>query len=92
MQPTMTTDDDGTKRWMVNELYHRTDGPACEHADGTKEWAINDQLHRDDGPAVEWADGGKEWFLNGERLSFDEWLDQVHMTDEEKIMYKLEYG
>jgi hypothetical protein len=59
----------------------------------TLERAINDQLHREDGPAVIWQDGSKEWFLHNERLSFDEWLKRTPgLTDEGKVMMKLEHG
>ena len=51
------------------------------------------KLHRADGPAVEWADGTKEFWILDKRLTLDEWLDQhLDMTDEEKVMYKLQYG
>jgi len=29
-------DSDGTKKWYINDLLHREDGPAIERADGTK--------------------------------------------------------
>jgi hypothetical protein len=55
--------------------------------------AINDQLHREDGPAVIWQDGSKEWWLHDNRLSFDEWLEETTgLTDEGKLMFKLEHG
>jgi hypothetical protein len=91
MQPEITISF-GNKYWTLNGKIHRTDGPAIEYADGSKEWWIDDQIHRTDGPAIEFG-GGICWYLNGEELTFDDWLDQhPDMTDEEKIMYKLEYG
>ena len=30
--------NDGTRRWMLNRVLHRVDGPAVEYADGRKEW------------------------------------------------------
>jgi hypothetical protein len=62
---------------------------------GDKFWKLNARLHREDGPAIEWATGedDKEWYLFGIPYLFEEWLDQhPHMTDEQKVMYKLEYG
>ena len=64
-------DDDGDKRWFLNNELHREDGPAVECADGTKMWFLNGQLHRVDGSAVEYADGSKEWWLN----------NKLHRTD-----------
>lgn len=50
-------------------------------------------LHRTDGPAIEFQNGYQEWWLNGSWLSFEHWLDKnPEMTDEEKVMYKLQYG
>jgi len=54
----------GTRRWCVNGMYHREDGPAVEWSDGDKEWWIRNKLHRVGGPAIEMADGQKEWWLN----------------------------
>jgi hypothetical protein len=33
------------------------------------------------------------WYLHGKHYKFDEWLDQTTgLTDEQKVMYKLEHG
>jgi hypothetical protein len=60
---------------------------------GTTSWFANNMLHRTDGPAIEFQNGYQEWWLNGSWLSFEHWLDKnPEMTDEEKVMYKLQYG
>jgi hypothetical protein len=60
---------------------------------GTKIWRRLGIMHRTDGPAIEWDDGRKSWYLYGKSLSLDGWLDQnPDMTDEGKVMCKLEYG
>jgi hypothetical protein len=94
MQPTMTVDSAGDKIWRLPcGRFHREDGPAVEYDDGTKFWYLNDKLHRTDGPAIEYADGASEWWLYGERLSFDSWIEiTIGITDEEKVMLKLQYG
>jgi hypothetical protein len=93
MQPEMSIDSAGNKKWMLRRKYHREDGPAVILANGSKQWMINNKTHRTDGPAIEWADGNKMWFIHGTPLSLDEWLDQNQtLTDEEKIMMKLQYG
>jgi len=38
----MEIDEYGNKRWYLNGLLHREDGPAVEYADGNKEWWLND--------------------------------------------------
>jgi hypothetical protein len=91
--PIMTTDSTGNKFWTMNRGYHRTDGPAAEWADGDKYWWLNDRIHRVDGPAIESANGNKEWWLHGNHYTFDEWLDQnCALTEEDKVMLKLQYG
>ena len=77
---------DGSKEWYINGTRHREDGPALERADGLKEWYINGERHHEDGPAVEHADGKKIWYINGKHYSFEDWLDQLQISDEEKVM------
>jgi hypothetical protein len=84
---------DGSKNWCQHNKLHRTDGPAIENADGTKAWLLDDDYHRTDGPAIEYTSGSMSWYLRGNSLSFDEWLDRNQtLTDEEKVMFKLQYG
>jgi hypothetical protein len=86
-------DREGTKRWHdSNGQFHRVDGPAVEYVDGHKVWYQHGKRHRDDGPAMEWVSGAKSWYLNDIYLSFDEWLPKVKMSDEDKVMMKLQYG
>ena len=60
--------DCGNKYWILNDLYHRDNGPAIEYSDGSKSWYKNGLYHRVGGPAVEWADGSIEYWYNGEIL------------------------
>ena len=62
-------DADGVKRWYLNDMLHRTDGPAIEDANGSKWWYLNGKCHRTDGPSVEWPSGNKFWFINGIQYS-----------------------
>ena len=57
-------DKRGTKRYYVNNVLHREDGPAIEKSNGTKFWYKNGKLHREDGPAIESAYGHQCWYLN----------------------------
>ena len=93
VQPEMSIDEDGDTVWRLNGNLHREDGPAIEWANGDKAWCVNNNLHRTAGPAVEYADGHATWHLEGIRLSFEEWLAKTTgVTDEEKVMFKLQYG
>ena len=66
----------GYKRWYLNGLLHRENGPAIEYANGGKWWYLNGKYHRVDGPAVEFANGNKWWFLDGIRYSeSDYWTE-----------------
>jgi len=69
-------DDAGSILWFKDDLLHREDGPAVEHADGDKEWFFHGKRHREDGPAFEY--GEKKLFANGlaygrGRVIMDEW-------------------
>ena len=57
--------NDKIKTYILNERYHREDGPAVEYPNGTNIWYLNGQLHRKDGPAVEMASKTKKWYFNG---------------------------
>ena len=68
MKNGLIIDQDGTKRYYLNDQYHRIDGPAIEYTNGSKYWFLHDQLHRVDGPAYEYAGGYKAWYINGKEL------------------------
>ena len=65
--PTSTceVDEEWVKRWKLNGVLHRVDGPAVECPNGIRYWRLNGVLHREDGPAVEYPDGYREWWVNG---------------------------
>jgi len=68
-QPVCQIGEDGTKRWTLNNLLHRLDGPAIEYTDGDKYWYFHGQFHREDGPAVEYNNGNKSWYYHGELIN-----------------------
>ena len=89
----LNIDEHGNKFWYdSDDNLHRTDVPAVILADSYQAWYQHGLRHRANGPAVEWPDGHKEWCLRGKYLSFDQWLDKVDMSDEEKVMMKLAHG
>jgi hypothetical protein len=93
VQPEMYEYVNGDKDWRLGNTLHRTDGPAIEYAAGGKEWWLHGTLHRTDGPAIECADGRPYWWLHNSHYTFDQWLAKTTgLTDEEKVMYKLEHG
>jgi hypothetical protein len=84
-QPELEIDVYGNKRWKLNGLFHREDGPAYECISGSKQWLLNGELHRVDGPAIERRSGYKAWCLNGKKYSFDEWFQAL--TPEQQYNY-----
>ena len=61
----------GNKRYCLNGLLHREDGPALECVYGDKYWYKHERLHREDGPACEWGNGNKYWYLNHKCYGMD---------------------
>jgi hypothetical protein len=89
----MEIDRKGNKFWRLHGRLHREDGPAAEWAGGTKQWYLNGKFHRIDGPALECMDGSTQWWLHDAEMTFDEWLRCTPgLTDEGKVMMKLQYG
>jgi hypothetical protein len=62
------------------------------NAEGDNFWYQHGEFHRDDGPAIIYANGHKSWWLNNERFTFERWLDEVDISEEQKVMIKLQYG
>jgi hypothetical protein len=66
---------------------------AIEYNDGSIRYSYNEFFyHRVDGPAIIFADGRVEWWLDNVNYSFDKWCKLVDISDETKVMMKLEYG
>jgi|TARA_R110000851_G_scaffold115046_1_gene240842 hypothetical protein len=83
----------GNKHWYDgNHELHRDNDPAVILADSYQAWYQHGLRHRANGPAVEFASGTKLWYLHDIRLSFDKWLNKVDISDEDKVMMKLQYG
>jgi hypothetical protein len=67
---TLTVDTNGDRRWMLNGVLHRVDGPALETG-GDKYWFQHNRLHREEGHALEWKSGAFAWYLNGKSHRVD---------------------
>ena len=78
MKNGLIIDDDGTKRWWLDDKLHRLDGPAVVHSNGTIAWCANGACHRLDGPAIVRINGDKEWYKNG----------MLHRTDGPALVYR----
>lgn len=91
-RPYCQLDADGTKKWYLNGVFHRDDGPAVEKSTGDRLWYRNGKFHRTDGPAIEGGDGYKGWLLNGKRY-YDllSYCNAAGMTPEETTFFLLKW-
>jgi len=82
--------ENGNKKWYMNGLLHREDGPAIERVNGRKLWCKNGLLHRENGPAIEYENGDKRWYLRGLEIKYNKetWDQKVNESDVEHIMNK----
>ena len=53
---------DGSEKWLKDNKFHRTDGPAIVYANGEEVWYKNNNPHRADGPARIFPDGIEFWY------------------------------
>jgi hypothetical protein len=62
------------------------------HSDGDITWYnAAGEFHREDGPAIVFCNGGVHWMLNGHDDSFNDWCNKVNISDETKMMLRLQY-
>ena len=76
-EPKLEIDSCGTKRWTLNDVFHREGGPTIEYTDGRTEWLLDGRYHRIGGPAIEYEDGTQYWMQFG----------MHHRTDGPAIIY-----
>lgn len=64
------------KRWYVNGVLHREDGPAVI-GDATKQWFVHGIRHRVDGPAVEFIDRNfsRIYYIAGDALNAKQFFE-----------------
>jgi hypothetical protein len=60
---------------------------------GTINW-FNElgQYHRIDGPAITYSTSRSCWYINGSEYDFNEWLKLTPISDEQKLLLRLQYG
>ena len=98
-KPIYDIDDEGTKRWYLNGIPHREDGPAVEYRDGTKKWIVRGQFHNVNGPAIIYSTGVVKWYIKGKNITNEiiQWaeensIDLNNITNEDKLLIKLIWG
>jgi hypothetical protein len=84
---------ESSRDFAINQLHaiKHDNGSYIDYHD-TQRW-YNDigELHRDDGPAVVYPDGGAYWYLYGGIHSLNTWLKLTSITDEQKLLLRLQY-
>jgi hypothetical protein len=61
--------------------------------DGHISWFNDDgDAHREDGPSYILPNGDVEWSFNDINYGFEEWLKVIPISDEEKMLLRLQYG
>jgi hypothetical protein len=60
---------------------------------GAQRWYTdhNGSFHCDDGPAIIYPDGDMDWYWHGSQMSFKTWLTVTLITDEAKLLLRLQY-
>ena len=66
-------------------LNHRDNDIQCWYYD-TKGFP-----HRTDGPALTYLNGWIFWYLHGNLYDFNEWLKLTPISDEQKMLLRLQY-
>jgi hypothetical protein len=62
--------DDGEKRWYMDGLYHKLDGPAVSYGE-KQEYFIHGIRHRLDGPAIYYPGRHIAYYVNGKLHKLD---------------------
>jgi hypothetical protein len=50
------------------------------------------EWHNDDGPAIIKSDGQLWWYLNDKEYSFINWIKRTPVSDEQKLLLRLQYA
>ena len=82
----------------INDLLavQQSDGSYIDKNNEITWYNEQEQMHREDGPAIiypvtGWNSEEVEWWLNDEEYTLDEWIKLTPISDEEKMMLKLQY-
>jgi hypothetical protein len=69
--------------------------PDCSYIDRNNEITWYNEAgayHKEDGPAIIYPDGGGTWWLNGVNYTFKKWCIKVTISDEQKMLLRLQYA
>jgi len=69
----------------------QSDGSYKDDGDNIYWYNEDGEYHREDGPACIFYNGELEWWLDDHFYKFAEWLIKSPISDEEKMMLRLQY-
>jgi hypothetical protein len=49
------------------------------------------EIHKEDGPAIIYADRSFSWWLNSNAYTFNRWFKLTPISDEQKLLLRLQY-
>ena len=88
-------DDESNRDFVINNrgAVEQSDGSYVDRS-GTISWFNDDgEWHREEGPAVIYIYPDAEvWWLNNIIYSFNDWLKLSTVSDEQKMMLRLQYA
>jgi hypothetical protein len=73
------------------EAEKQPDGSYIDRYDVISWYDYLGELHRLDGPAVIAPNSKMGWWIHGNGYSFDDWCTLVKISDEAKLLLKLQY-
>jgi hypothetical protein len=59
---------------------------------GTNSWYNEEgQVHKEDGPALTYISTNVSWWVNNKRYNFNDWCNHLNISDEQKLLLRLQY-
>ena len=77
------------KDWMCDWKSHKQSVETRVDEFGIRWTFLDGKYHREGGPAVEYLNGTKSWYLNGERLSLEDYIQELKARGKEDAVINL---
>jgi hypothetical protein len=74
------------------EAVEQPDGSYIDRYDIISWYDYLGELHREDGPAVIAPNGKLGWWKHGNSYELEDWLNLTTISDEDKMLLRLQYG
>tara|TARA_R110000851_G_scaffold252869_1_gene405325 strand:- start:33 stop:299 length:267 start_codon:yes stop_codon:yes gene_type:complete len=82
-----------SKESDINDLLavQQSDGSYIDKNNEITWYNEDGEHHKEDGPAIILPDDKLEWWLNDRSHAFNEWLELTPISDEQKMLLRLQY-